>query len=153
MDYLPPSNSNATSPKRPLLHEVIREQLEPFLARTRGQGTPVARFVEREIRAYLECGVLAHGFLRVHCDACGHDRLVAFSCKGRGFCPSCGGRRMADTAAWLVDRVLPVQDLHDRVLLSFSKKIGLRLLLLLEQEVEMSVESCRSEFGAGGELI
>jgi len=30
-----------------------------------------------------------------------------FSCKGRGFCPSCGGRRMADTAAHLVDRVLP----------------------------------------------
>lgn len=59
------------------------------------------------MRAYLECGVLAHGFLRVHCDACGHDRLVAFSCKGRGFCPSCGGRRMADTAAHLVDRVLP----------------------------------------------
>src|SRR5687768_7454705 len=23
---------------------------------------------------------LAHGFARVHCDSCGHDRLVAFSC-------------------------------------------------------------------------
>ena len=68
---------------------------------------PVARFVEREVGAYLECGVLAHGFLRAHCDGCGHDRLVAFSCKGRGFCPSCGGRRMADHAAHLVDRVLP----------------------------------------------
>jgi hypothetical protein len=67
----------------------------------------VARFVEREIRAYLDCGVLANGFLRVHCDDCGHDRLVAFSCKGRGFCPSCGGRRMADTPAHLVERVLP----------------------------------------------
>ncbi|MHA7836754.1 MAG: transposase [bacterium] len=67
----------------------------------------MARFVEREVRAYLECGVLAHGFLRVHCDGCGHDRLVAFSCKGRGFCLSCGSRRMADMAAHLVDRVLP----------------------------------------------
>ena len=38
---------------------------------------PVARFVEREVRAYLACGVLAHGFLRVHCDGCGHDRRVA----------------------------------------------------------------------------
>ena len=43
----------------------------------------------------------------VHCDQCGADRLVPFSCKGRGFCPSCTGRRMADTAAHLVDRVLP----------------------------------------------
>jgi hypothetical protein len=29
------------------------------------------------------------------------------SCKHRGFCPACGSRRMADTAAWLVDRVFP----------------------------------------------
>jgi len=43
----------------------------------------------------------------VHCDACQKDDVVAFSCKGRGFCPSCGTRRMVDTAAWLVDRVLP----------------------------------------------
>ncbi len=60
--------------------------------------------------------MLAHGFLRVHCDACGHDRLVAFSCKGRGFCPSCGGRRMADTAAHLVDRVLPEVPIRQWVL-------------------------------------
>jgi hypothetical protein len=67
----------------------------------------VPRFVEREFRAYLACGVLAHGFLRLHCDACGCDRLVPFACKGRGFCPAWGGRRMADNAAHLVDRVLP----------------------------------------------
>ena len=86
---------------------VVREQLESFLARRQDQDRPVPRFVERELRGFLECGILAHGFVRVHCDACGKDRVVAFSCKGRGFCPSCGGRRMADTAAWLVDRVLP----------------------------------------------
>jgi hypothetical protein len=32
---------------------------------------------------------------------------VAFSCKGRGFCPSCMGRRMNATAADLIERVLP----------------------------------------------
>ena len=88
----------------------------PFLARARAEGAPVAHFVEREIRAYLNCGVLAHGFLRVHCDTCGHDRLVAFACKGRGFCPSCGGRRMADSAARLVDRVLPEVPIRQWVL-------------------------------------
>jgi len=51
--------------------------------------------------------VRAHGFARVHCSRCGKDELVAFSCKGRGFCPSCGARRMADLAAHLVDEVLP----------------------------------------------
>ena len=29
------------------------------------------------------------------------------SCKGRGICPACIVRRMSDTAAHLVDRVLP----------------------------------------------
>jgi len=76
----------------------------------------VARFVEREIRACLECGVLATGFLRVHCDDCGRDRLVAFSCKGRSFCPSCGGWRMAETADHLVERVLPEAPVRQWVL-------------------------------------
>jgi len=81
--------------------------LETFLARAERAERPVPRFVERELRAYLRCGLLAHGFVRLRCSACGECRLVAFSCKGRGFCPSCVGRRMADTAAHLVDRVLP----------------------------------------------
>ena len=42
--------------------------------------------------------------------------VVAFSCKGRGFCPSCGGRRMADTAAHLVDRILPQTPVRQWVL-------------------------------------
>src|SRR5436309_16142995 len=41
------------------------------------------------------------------CTACGLDRLVAFSCKGRGFCPRCGGRRMAERSAHLIDQVFP----------------------------------------------
>jgi hypothetical protein len=94
-------------PEESVLYDVVRAELESFLARARERDRTVPRFVERELRAYLGCGILAHGFVRVRCDACGCERLVAFSCKGRGFCPSCGGRRMADTAAHLVDRVLP----------------------------------------------
>ncbi len=94
-------------PEQGVLYQVVREQLETFLDRRQEQGHPVPRFVERELRGFLECGVLAHGFVRLYCDDCRKDRVVGFSCKGRGFCSSCGGRRMADTAAWLVDRVLP----------------------------------------------
>ena len=65
------------------------------------------RFVEDEFRAFLGCGFLAGGFARFRCTGCTTERLVAFSCKGRGFCPSCGGRRMAERAAHLVDHVLP----------------------------------------------
>ncbi len=103
-------------PEQTLLHRTIREQLEAFLQQSRERGRPAPRFVEQELRAFLRCGVLAHGFLRLHCDDCGHDRLVPFSCKRRGFCPACGGRRMADTAAHLVDRVLPEVPIRQWVL-------------------------------------
>jgi len=89
------------------LYQIVQQELESFLAAASARERPVPRFVARELRAFLRCGILANGFVRVHCDGCGLDRVVAFSCKGRGFCPSCGGRRMADTAAHLVDRVLP----------------------------------------------
>jgi hypothetical protein len=102
--------SNTYARRRPeetVLYGVVQQELETFLTRAQARERPVPRFVERELRGFLGCGILAHGFVRVHCDNCSLDRVVAFSCKGRGFCPSCGGRRMADTAAHLVDRVLP----------------------------------------------
>jgi hypothetical protein len=47
------------------------------------------------------------GFVRIHCKACGESDLVGLSCKQRMLCPSCGAKRTAETAAHLVDRVLP----------------------------------------------
>ena len=61
-------------------------------------------FVVREVEEYLRCGLLEHGCVRVGCDL---EHLVPFSCKRRGFCPSCLGRRMADTALHLVEKVIP----------------------------------------------
>jgi len=95
------------NPEKTVLYGVVAGNLETFLARQRNRDRLVPRFVEQELRAFLDCGVLARGFLRVHCDACGLDRVVPYSCKKRGICPSCGGRRMADTAAHLVDCVFP----------------------------------------------
>lgn len=59
------------------------------------------------VNHYLECGTLAHGFARAGCGDCGRDVLIAFSCKGRGVCPSCHARRMAELAAHLTDAVFP----------------------------------------------
>ena len=85
----------------------MREHLASFLSETRERsphGAGLPRFVEREFTGYLDCGILAHGFSRVRC---GDELLVAFSCKGRGVCPSRTARRAQDTAAHLVERVLP----------------------------------------------
>ena len=78
-----------------------------FSAAHRRARDGLPRFVEDEFRAFLRCGFLAGGFARFRCGDCRTERLVAFSCKGRGFCPSCGGRRMAEGAAHLVDHVFP----------------------------------------------
>ena len=77
---------------RTALYRLVARHLEPFLARiqTDERHGPLPRFVIKELRAFLDCGLLARGFCRVHCDACGKDDLVAFACKRRGFCPSCG---------------------------------------------------------------
>jgi hypothetical protein len=51
--------------------------------------------------------ILAHGFVRARCQDFGHERLIPFSSKGRGICPSCNARRMCEVAAHLTDHVLP----------------------------------------------
>jgi serine/threonine protein kinase len=76
----------------------------------------VKPFVRAELERYLDCGLLCRGFAHLACTGCKERRLVAFSCKGRGFCPSCMGRRMAQTAANLVDHVLPPVPLRQWVL-------------------------------------
>ena len=92
-----------------MLYQIVRDHFETFRAQAAGlrDGEGLPRFVERAFVQFLRCGWLAGGFARFRCARCGLDRLVAFSCKGRALCPRCGGRRMAERAAHLVDRVLP----------------------------------------------
>ncbi len=96
-------------PAEDVLYTIVQAHFETFRTHAAslrdGEGLP--RFVEHEFRDFLRCGSLAGGFARFRCTACGLDRLVAFSCKRRGFCQSCGGRRMAERAAHLVDHVFP----------------------------------------------
>ena len=95
-------------PEETTLYQVVHDHLDTFLAQVEQEtGTGLPQFVKDEFEAFLECGILAHGFLRLRCGACAHEKLVAFSCKRRGFCPACGARRMAETAAHLVEHVIP----------------------------------------------
>jgi hypothetical protein len=107
------------------LYPLVQHHLETFLADAvaadpDGEGIP--QWVADDFRAYLRCGILAHGFARIRCDACAAERLVAFSCKGRGVCPSCNARRMVEVAAHLTDQVLPPLPLRQWVL-SLPKRI------------------------------
>ena len=101
------SGSTRRAPEKTLLYRLVAQNLDGFVAHNAARGGTLPWFVRREFDSFLRCGILAHGFCRLYCVDCRRDRLVAFSCKGRSLCPSCGVRRMADGAAHLVDRVLP----------------------------------------------
>ena len=113
-------------PERHLLYRVLLDHLETFLQGTRTSEHTLPFHVERELRSYLECGILFYGFLRLRCPDCNESRTVAFSCKGRGFFPSCMARCMTATAARLTDAVLPAVAVRQWIL-SLSIEICYRL--------------------------
>jgi len=69
-DYVP------RCPEQTPLYIAFAEELGTFLARRRDDERHLPRFVERELRGFLDCGILAHGFLRVRCPVCREARLV-----------------------------------------------------------------------------
>lgn len=103
-------------PETTLLYQLVEVHYPVFVAQLVTRGTPLPEYVQGEFTDYLRCGRLEHGFLRVRCESCHGEHLVAFSCKRRGFCPSCGARRMAESAALLVDEVLPAVPMRQWVL-------------------------------------
>ena len=114
-------------PEETILYKIIQNNWLPFQTQVESKtGYPLPDFVIKEFDEYLRCGILAHGFLRAQCESCKFEHLVAFSCKRRGFCPSCGTRRMSETAAHLVDSVLPMKPIRQWVI-SFPFQIRLCL--------------------------
>jgi len=115
-----PPNSAAVyvrhRPETTLLYQVVQEYWPEFQAELASHGKYLPVYVTKEFDEFLKCGRLEHGFLRVRCEACHDERAVAFSCKRRGICPSCGARRMVDSAALLVDEILPHQPMRQWVL-------------------------------------
>jgi hypothetical protein len=110
-------------------HRVVGEvaphhAIEPLSLGWKRQMLGLPRYVERDFTRYLECGVLAHGFARVPCESCQDELLVAFSCKGRGVCPTCNAKRAHVTAVHLVERVLPHVP-YRQWALSFPHRTGL----------------------------
>ena len=89
-------------------YKIIQEHLNSFLAEREAESRPVPDYVKKEFEAYLRCGILTYGFIRLQCSCCKEEKIVAFSCKRRGFCPSCAAKRQAEAATHLVQNVLPV---------------------------------------------
>jgi ribosomal protein S27E len=112
-------------PEATLLYQFVERHYPQLVATREAAGRPLPQYVQEEFEAYLKCGRFEHGFLRVRCEGCRAEKLVAFSCKRRGFCPSCGARRMTESAAHLAEEVLPQKPLRQWVL---SLPFALRFL-------------------------
>ena len=95
--------------EKTLLYQLVSKHYPDFRRKLAEEGRALPGYVQGEFEDYLKCGRLEHGFLRVRCETCHEERLVVFSCKRRGFCSSCGARRMAESSALLVDEVFPHQ--------------------------------------------
>ena len=108
-------------------------------------------YVKQVIFRYLDCGILHNGFARVRCGDCGHEYLLAFSCKRRHFCPSCHQKRVVEFGEWLCEEVLKTVPhrhfvfgipkilrryfLYDRKLLSELSKCAWGALKVFFQEI------------------
>lgn len=103
-------------PEQTVLYKVVQENWETFQAQVSESQSGLPKHVVKEFYEFLDCGILAKGFLRIACTDCRKERLVAFSCRGRSFCPGCMGRRMNETAVFLVDHVLPQLPIRQWVL-------------------------------------
>lgn len=130
-------------PHATVLYRLVKEHGAEFLRHAReSYDGPLPRYVEDELRGYLRCGDFSRGFVHLRCRRCQHDVLVPFSCKNRGLCPSCAGRRMAAQAAHLVDRVLPAVPIRQFVL---SFPFELSLLAATKPEVLRALARIHAE--------
>jgi hypothetical protein len=124
-------------PETTVLYGLVQGHLESFLLHVReSTERRLPRYVEQEFRRYVQCGILSCGFARAACSCCGHELLLALSCKVRGVCPSCSARRACESAAHLIDHVLPDVPLRQWVL---SVPFEMRLLLAAKPDALSAV--------------
>ena len=105
------------------------------------------------VESFLRCGDLASGFTRLECSDCGHERLLAFTCKTRHFCPACHQRRVRSTSEWIAGSVCH-QVPHRQVVFTIPKvlrgifrKRRLLLSLLFQSAIDTLTESFRLQLG------
>ncbi len=107
----------ARKPKASPLWQCLSRHFDAFLAGYEERYQPRYGFlrpiIPEVVNKFLDCGDLEHGFARVRCDHCQHEYLLAFSCKGRWFCPSCHQKKVQLFGALLTETILfPVPHRH-----------------------------------------
>jgi ribosomal protein S27E len=84
-----------------------------------GHFRPVVKEV---VERYLDCGNPRSGFARIRCPDCRREHLLTFSCKTRGFCPSCHAKRREAWGQWMRETLL-LDVPHRQVVLTIPKAL------------------------------
>ena len=104
--------------------------------------------VLKTLDEYLNCGILAHGAARVYCDGCKHSLLIAFSCKRRGVCPSCGAKRAVKFAEHIYSEV--IEDVpHRHTVFTIPK----RLRVFFKYDRKLNTILFRAAWGALSQVL
>ena len=96
-------------PERTVLYRVLFHYFERFLVEYEGRFEKDYGFlrpiIKEVVERYLDCGNPRCGFARIRCPDCGEERLLMFSCRTRGFCPSCHAKRLEEWDEWMRERL------------------------------------------------
>lgn len=101
-------------------HREAFEEQYPF--RFQKQDGSIRPVVAQTLDAFTACGDLTRGFARLHCDHCGHDYLIAFSCKQRYFCPCSHQKKVQQFGEFIrheVVRKVP----HRQIVVTLPKRL------------------------------
>jgi hypothetical protein len=101
--------------------ERFLQEYEHRFEKEYGYFRPVIQDV---VEKYLDCGNPMCGFARIRCPDCGEERLLMFSCKTRGFCPSCHAKRREEWGEWMREELL-LDVPHRQVVFTIPKMLRL----------------------------
>ncbi|MGQ9673842.1 MAG: transposase zinc-binding domain-containing protein [Candidatus Aminicenantales bacterium] len=97
-------------PERTVLYRVLFHYFDRFLAEYESRFEKEYGFlrpiIKEVVERYLDCGNPRCGFARIRCPDCGEERLLMFSCRTRGFCPSCHAKRLEEWGEWMREELL-----------------------------------------------
>jgi len=101
---------SASTSRAHVLYRVLFHDFDQFLAEYEGRFEKESGFlqpiIKEVVERYLDCGNPKFGFARIRCPDCGENRLLIFSCRSRGFCPSCHVKRLEEWGEWMREELL-----------------------------------------------
>jgi hypothetical protein len=97
-------------PERTVLYRVLFHYFDRFLteyeSRFEKQYGFLRPIIKDVVERYLDCGNPRCGFARIRCPDCHTEHLLMFSCRTRGFCPSCHAKRLEEWGEWMREALL-----------------------------------------------